>query len=371
MNPIPDNACLSVLVVDDEPGVRQSFSLYLEDQGHEVSTASDGRAALGLLDGQSFDLILLDLRMPQVSGLSVLEHVRGRLPNTPVIVISATGRIADVVEALRLGAWDYLTKPIEEMAVLDHAIRGAIQKARLIAQADNHRLELEREVEARTRELSELSMHLETIREQEKRRIAREIHDDLGVTLTSLNTEVSLLRNALADRAPELQGRFSTIKELVSDSLDISRRIISDLRPSILDTLGLVAALEWQAAEFTKRFGIEVNFSSNSDTVCMDEERSIALFRIFQESINNVVKHAEASSIYASIDTDSHNIRMLIRDDGTGFDTARLRPKSHGIRGMRERVRNLGGSFEITSDTETGTEVCVCMQLMGEEAGTC
>ena len=146
---------LRILVVDDDTTVRESLRLYLEDLDHTVLEAADGREGLEQFRRESPDLALIDLRMPVLDGLRVLEQLTRDAPETPLIVISGTGRIGDTVEALRLGAWDYILKPIDDLSILDHAIAKAMERAQLLRENKKHRQHLEEEVERRTRELTE------------------------------------------------------------------------------------------------------------------------------------------------------------------------------------------------------------------------
>lgn len=144
-----------VLVIDDETVVRESFCFYLEDLDYHVLQAANGREGLALFAQHEPDIILVDLRMPEMDGHQVLEHISNAAPEIPLIVISGTGRINDTVQALRLGAWDYLLKPVNDLSMLRHAVEKALERARLLRENREHQQELEREVERRTRELTE------------------------------------------------------------------------------------------------------------------------------------------------------------------------------------------------------------------------
>ncbi len=154
---------LRILVIDDETHIRQSFSYYLEDLGYEVLTAENGRIGLELMTGQRLDLVLLDLRMPEVDGLEVLQQGRKTIPDIPMIVISGANRIGDVVRALRYGAWEYLEKPVQDLSILGHAVEKALEKARLVKENQAYQRHLENMVRERTRELETANTHLSHI----------------------------------------------------------------------------------------------------------------------------------------------------------------------------------------------------------------
>ena len=158
-----------LLVTDDDAIVRESVTAYLEDSGFEVVQADGGRRALELFAVESPDLVLLDLRMPDMDGLAVLEELTNRSPDTPVIIVSGAGLITDAIEALRLGAWDFITKPIGEMAILEHAVRRALERGLLKQENRRYREHLEEQIEIRTgqlqRELSERRRVQEALKE--------------------------------------------------------------------------------------------------------------------------------------------------------------------------------------------------------------
>ncbi len=146
---------VKVLVIDDEEPVRESFQHFLEDESYTVFTAANGREGLEVFDEQQPDVVVLDLRMPEMSGHEVLENLSTKSPDTPLIVVSGTGHISDTVEALHLGAWDYLLKPVTDLSMLKHAVKRVLERATLIQENRGHQQHLEEEVERRTRELTE------------------------------------------------------------------------------------------------------------------------------------------------------------------------------------------------------------------------
>lgn len=158
-----DNPEKTILVIDDEDAVRQSFIDYLEDMGYRVFTAENGRAGVDLFDREDVDLVTVDLRMPEMDGLEVLAHIRQKSPDTPAIVVSGTGIISDVVEAVRQGAWDYILKPVKDLHVLSHAVHMALEKARLKKENDQYQKRLEQMVAERTYELELANEHLRSI----------------------------------------------------------------------------------------------------------------------------------------------------------------------------------------------------------------
>ncbi len=208
--------------------------------------------------------------------------------------------------------------------------------------------------------LGKLTSHLQVIREQERRRIAREIHDELGQSLTALNMDVHWLKRHLSERDLSISDKIDDMKTLVSHTARAVHRISSELRPGILDDFGLSAAIEWQAGEFSQRTGITCVVNSNPHDIVLNDDLSIAMFRIFQESLTNITKHAEASRVTVLLRYSNEMFEMRIEDDGKGFAQLPVnRGQRYGLIGMQERVRDLGGKLEIDSAQNGGVTVSV------------
>ena len=219
----------------------------------------------------------------------------------------------------------------------------------------------------------ELSMHLHTVREEEKASFAREIHDELGSTLSALKIEASRLNHGLsaAQKKMPLFARVESMVGLLDDAVAATRRIITDLRPAMLDDLGLVAALEWQAEQFHQRTGIEckvINVLNEPRKDGLDGVRSINLFRIFQEALTNVARHSGASRVDVVFQHGDKEVILLVSDNGRGLPEGHtIAPTSFGIRGMHERVAQLDGSIEFDSLPDSGLNVTVKLPLSARE----
>jgi PAS domain S-box-containing protein len=216
------------------------------------------------------------------------------------------------------------------------------------------------EIERSREELRALSRHLQTVREEEKARIAREVHDELGSTLTALKMDLDVVGEHLADAPEPIRQKRAAIGKLVEAAVAATRRIVTDLRPSILDDLGLAAALRWQAAEFAKHAGARVHVDAPATDHQPGREVALALFRIFQETLTNIARHAKATEVWVKLVASEDNFVLQIRDNGTGLGDADLRkPDSHGIRGMRERAQQLGGDVTVSGQPGSGTTVVI------------
>jgi signal transduction histidine kinase len=212
-------------------------------------------------------------------------------------------------------------------------------------------------------QLRQLAANLQNIREKERARIGREIHDELGQWLTVLKMEISRV-NKIKNDETKLNEAIEEMLSQVDGCIQSSRKISTELRPTLIDDLGLIAALEWQAEEFEKRTGIHSAFTTGITDLDIPPDYTIALFRIFQESLTNVARHSDATSVKSEFYIDEGNIILKIIDDGKGFDATNLDSrKTLGLIGMQERTLLMNGSYEIHSAPGKGTEIRVIIPL--------
>lgn len=218
---------------------------------------------------------------------------------------------------------------------------------------------MEQEEITRSRaQLAELTAHVDTVKEKERTRISREIHDDLGGNLTAIKMALAMLTRKLPDDAT-LTEKADYVEQLVDRTIETVHRIAGDLRPGILD-FGLVAAIEWQAKEFEKQVGIPCTFHSDETDLDLDLDQATALFRIFQEALTNIAKHAKATLVNVQLMRTSTYVRLEITDNGIGIAASdHKKTKSFGIRGMVERSIALGGSLSVSTAPKGGTVVAI------------
>ena len=227
----------------------------------------------------------------------------------------------------------------------------------------------ESEIKQSRQRLRELSSHIEHIKEEERTRIAREIHDEIGVLLTALKMDLSWLSHRLPTDNEALLEKTQDMARLLDTAGRAANDLVHSLRPGSLDCFGLVATIEIEAREFTKRTGIPCKIIKSSDHLAVSNEHSITLFRVFQETLNNIMKHAAAKQIKVQIhkagtQRTNHHVELIVSDDGCGFDeAARNKPRSFGLRGIQERIRQLGGKVSITSKPGKGTKIAVRLPL--------
>ena len=231
------------------------------------------------------------------------------------------------------------------------------RRRREAAEANERNATLAQAVLERTAEMTGLSHHLQQMQEDEKAHIAREIHDVLGGTLAAAKIDLQLLSDKLAAGDPQ-RARISRVTDAIDDTIQVKRRIIEDLRPSLLDNLGIGAALKWQCSQFEKRWGVPCRVELHDDNLRLSPAYSIAFYRVVQESLTNINKYAKAKNIAVSLQRDGDQWVLRIADDGAGIDTAkRHNATAHGLVSMRERARALGGEFSIQGQAGRGTVV--------------
>ncbi len=222
----------------------------------------------------------------------------------------------------------------------------------------------EETLKASHRQLRELAARLQQAREEERTFIAREIHDELGQLLTGLKFDIKWLDKRLPAGAEELKKKISAILDLVDESIQAVRRIATDFRPGVLDTLGLTAAIEWQAEEFQKRTGIECHINERMPDPPADQQRATALFRIFQESLTNVARHSGATEVNVSLSRQNGAVILQVKDNGRGITETEINhSRSVGLLGMRERAHLFGGEVHFSSVPNQGTTVTASIPL--------
>lgn len=229
-----------------------------------------------------------------------------------------------------------------------------------IARDITERKQAEEKLKVSSKLLRELATHIQTVREEERTLIAREIHDELGQVLTVLKIQISLLGNKLNPDQLPLKEKISTLTNLIDQSVESVQKISAKLRPTILDELGLNAAIEWQTEEFEKLTNIKCSLVFPKDDLKLNANKSTAVFRIFQEALTNIARHSEANKVSISLLTDQSNLYLEIADNGKGISTEQIKDfKSLGIHGMEERAMVFGGQVTFDSFTGKGTKVKV------------
>jgi signal transduction histidine kinase len=319
-----------------------------------VETRAEFERALA----DDWDVILSDYRLPGYSGLEALARVRDAGLVVPFILVSGEIGEETAVEAMRNGASDYLLKA--NLARLAPSVEHAIEACA----TRRARQEADRELAQSRERLRELAQHLQTSIDAERAAIAREIHDDVGGSLTSLKFDLALLRAHIAE--PALQQRLAHAIETVTHAIEASQRIMHNLRPAILEQ-GLVPALQWLATRFEKRTGIECSFRTSHERPQLPVGVPLVAYRTAQEALTNISKHAEASRVRIELELSGGALSLEIADDGRGIAPGDLaKARSFGIRGLHERASTVGGWVDLSSGRH-GTTLILSVPLAGED----
>jgi PAS domain S-box-containing protein len=503
---------LTVLNVDDYDANRYARSSVLKRAGFHVIEAATGREALRLIDEQKPQLVVLDVNLPDISGLEVCQRIKAGSATSAVMVLQMSASLIDPKDrahALESGADSFLIEPVDPeeliatvrallrlssaeeglresetlwrtlfevandvMLLLDDSytvvaanenaiemygyprqeligmshlmLRSPLERNNLPEQfqrarenernlietehlnrdkqiipvevsvrhlsttdgprfllvvrdlTERHEMEFElgKRVDERTAQLMDLNVRLrseierredseialrgayeqlrrvaarlEAVREEERVGIARELHDELGQSMTALKLDLRWLENTLApDQA--VSARIEEMRETIDASINTIRRISSDLRPNMLDELGLVPAIEWKAQDFAQRTGIECYVDLMTDDPPVTPERATAIFRILQEALTNVIRHAHATRVDVMLHPENNRLTLKVHDNGSGMDENTLtNVKSLGILGMQERAVVVGGELDLKSEANNGTTLTLRIPLETE-----
>jgi signal transduction histidine kinase len=294
------------------------------------------------LDENTPDLILSDYALPGFDGYAALDIAKTKAPNIPFIFLTGTMGEEIAIETLKSGATDYVLK--HRLSRLVPSVHRALREAQERAERRRAQEQLRESHE----QLRALSVYLQHVREEERTRIAREVHDELGQALTSCKLDLSLLANKLPVNLVPLKEKAKALSAHIDATIQTVRRIATELRPGILDHLGLIAALEWQANEFQTRTGIKCDVHTDLHEPVLTPDLATAFFRIFQETLTNVIRHAGATHVTVNLKEAAGRIILEVKDNGRGISAEDIsNPRSMGLLGMKERAALLGGAFKI------------------------
>jgi len=365
----------TILIVEDDAETAHMIGLLLGHAGHSVLVARNGKEALDMLGVDeparpdpsiSPDLILLDVLMEGMDGFEVCRRLREgeRMDYVPIIMVTALGSLTDRVKGLEDGADDYIVKPFRSPELLAR-VRAMLRIKRL----HDERRRAEEELRRHKGDLQRLSTQIVTAQEAERKRISRELHDEIGQALTGMSINLAQIERELPSAlAPTIRERVEETRSLADQVLEQIRELALDLRPAMLDDLGLVPTLRWYVNRCAKRLAIEVKFEAIHFEERLPAEVETALYRVVQEALTNVARHAQARRVRVRLECQESAVTALIEDDGRGFSVQEIAERGDlgrgvGLLGIRERVASLGGSFAVHSRPGQGTRLTIEIPL--------
>ncbi len=348
---------MRIFIVEDEMILNYHLSQFLESKGYSTAMANSGEKCLEKLgEGDVPDLILMDINLGngKLDGPTTTKKIYEQY-DIPVVLHSAYTDKATIDTTREMTKYGY----IQKVPGNEEFIVATIEMALKLHKTEQH-------LKQRENMYRELSNHLQKIREEQNAYLAREIHDDLGQSLTALKMNLSIVKKVISND-PKTDATTQKITKLADDMESILnstvkrvRKISTELRPSVLDTSGIAEAIEWQIDEFKRYFDIEVVFHCSTPEVELNKQKALMLFRIIQEALTNSVRHGEASRVDITMNTQNGEIECAIKDNGHGFEPLSIpQEASFGLLGMHERAANCGGSLHIESAPDCGTQVKV------------
>ncbi len=348
-----------IMVVEDEIVPATELEGLLISMGHEVvGLASSGTQAVEMALNLRPDLILMDMVLPgEFDGITAAERIMSS-NDIPVVFVTGFSNKGLLERAKLLEPSGYILKPFKA-AQIDAAVEIAL-----------HKKGLEGVLLESKKRLRELSSHLMESQERERRRISRELHDELGQALTVLKLKLGAMARRLPEDHLELKEDCEGLRQYVDQIIGSVRRLSHDLTPSIVEDLGLSAALGRLAGDLTEHIDIEAKIDVGEVDHLFSLEERINIYRIFQEALTNVVKHAQASRVDILVKELKDTVTLSVEDDGKGFEVEEIKGKNLsqrglGLTGMEERIKLLGGKMEIWSEKDKGTRLIFSVPVRG------
>lgn len=362
---------LKILILEDLPSdaelaKREVNKTLANSQFRIVDNEVDYVSALNTFKP---DLIISDYQLPTFNGLAALKIKKNKVPFVPFIILTGSMNEDTAVECMKAGADDYIIK--EHIKRIGMAATSAIANKKIELEQRLAEINLKKTLkylsESR-QQFRELNKHVQNIRENERIEISREIHDTLGQALTALKMDLIWIQKKTNIIDEEILLKFDEMKELINETTSSVQRISMELRPGLLDDLGLTYALEWQCREFEKRTDIKTVLKITPNDIILNEHISVALFRITQESLTNIVRHAKATEVNIYLIKNSNSVELMISDNGVGINEEKTKdPKSLGLLGITERVFSINGEVKFVKGEKSGTEVIVVAPLKNED----
>ena len=344
---------INILMVDDQPGRLLSYEAMLSGLGENLINAHSGMEALEHLLTTNIALVLMDVSMPGMDGFETAQmiHEHPRFQNTPIVFVSGI-HVTDLdrLKGYKHGAVDYVSVPVVP----------ELLRAKVKVFAELHR---------KTQQLEMLNARMTTLRDEERRRLARELHDSVGQLLAAISINSSFVEAESHKLSPDAAKRVSENAAMVEETSKQIRTISYLLHPPLLDEVGLASALQWYVEGFSKRSKIEAKLDIPQNFAGLSKEMELSIFRVVQECLTNIHRHAGSPTAGIRIVQDEACLRVEIEDAGKGIPFEKrsaFGSSPHtgvGLRGMRERLRQLGGTLQVQSNS-SGTRVTAILPVL-------
>ena len=344
---------INILMVDDQPGKLLTYEAMLAELGENLIKAHSGMEALERLLKTDVALVLMDVSMPGMDGFETAQmiHAHPRFQNTPIVFVSAI-HVTDLdrLKGYQHGAVDYVSVPVVPQLL----------RAKVKVFAELHR---------KTKQLEVLNAQMIVLRDEERRRIARELHDSVGQLLAAISMNSALVEAESHKLSPEAAKRVSENSAMVQEASKQIRTISHLLHPPLLDEAGLASALRWYVDGFSERSKINTRLDIPQNLAGLSSEMELSIFRVVQECLTNIHRHAGSPTAGIRITQDEASLRLEIEDAGKGIPPEKesaLESSVHagvGLRGMRERLRQLGGTLQVRSNGQ-GTRVIAVIPVI-------
>jgi len=371
----------NILIVDDTPVNIKVIVDFLQSYGFGIRITRSGENAVKRVQYDKPDIILLDVLMPGMDGFETCRRVKEieATKDIPIIFMTSLTSIEDKVKGFEVGAVDYVTKPLHQEEVLAR-IKMHLRQRELAQnlQAKNRQLEISSQVEKgrlfeavtqQREQLRTLNTRLTEVQEAERKELARELHDEMGQALTAIRINLTAMEKALTDCSPDIKERLTETESLTDQTLEQIREMSLNLRPPMLDDIGLVPTLRWYIKRYAKRMDVKANLVvTGLEHERLDPNLETVLYRIIQEALTNVAKHARADLVRLYLQRDNSAVQAVIEDNGCGFNiedvmSRGISDSGTGLVGIRERVTLLGGSLDIQTEPEQGTRLSIEIPL--------
>lgn len=351
-----------IIVTDDYRGTRLLIRNMLARDGYKILEAKNGREALELFISSRPDLVLLDIVMPVMGGLDACTRLK-KLPggnHVPVLMFTAYDEVNKVEQAFRAGASDFISKPINP-----EELRHRVNRLLYLRALEMKREAAESKLQSSYEKIRFLSQKVLRAYEEERMRLARELHDELGMALTTLKLNLQLINKDISGKGLELEERLASIIELANDTLTVIRNKAVALRPPSLDDLGLVAVVDNMVNEVSRHTGMRAELNTTGTCTTLSVEVETALYRCIQEALTNAVRHSSARKVVIKLAFTPDQVLARVTDDGVGFvpGVDGVAEGRLGLKGMQERVALLGGKIEINSSPGNGTDMLIAIPL--------